>query len=43
MLNQIANFTPGEKKSIDLLRDGKPQQIQIEIGIRPKPGDFLRK
>jgi serine protease DegQ len=43
MLNQIANFTPGEKKSIDLLRDGKPQQIQIEIGVRPKPGDFLRK
>ncbi len=43
MLNQIAAFAPGEKKSIDLLRDGKPQQIQIEIGVRPKPGDFLRK
>ena len=43
MLNQIAAYAPGEKKSMELLRDGKNQSITIEIGIRPKPGDFLKR
>jgi serine protease DegQ len=43
MLNQIAAYAPGEKKSVELLRDGKKESITIEIGVRPKPGDFLKR
>jgi len=43
MLNQIAAYAPGEKKSVELLRDGKPETVMIEIGVRPKPGDFLKR
>jgi serine protease DegQ len=37
MLNQIAEFAPGSKKEIKLLRDGKEQTLTIEIGMRPRP------
>lgn len=43
MLNQIAAYAPGEKKSVELLREGKKQTITIEIGVRPKPGDFIKR
>lgn len=43
MLNQIAAYAPGEKKSVELLRDGKQETVTIEIGVRPKPGDFLKR
>ncbi|MEW6206229.1 MAG: Do family serine endopeptidase [Pseudomonadota bacterium] len=43
MLNQIAAYAPGEKKSVELLRDGKRETVTIEIGVRPKPGDFLKR
>jgi serine protease DegQ len=43
MLNQIAAYAPGEKKAIELLREGKPQTLTIEIGIRPKPGAFIKR
>ena len=43
MLNQIAAYAPGERKSVKLLRDGKPETVTIEIGVRPKPGDFLKR
>ena len=43
MLNQIAAYAPGEKKSVELLRDGNKETITIEIGVRPKPGDFLKR
>ncbi|WP_370261330.1 Do family serine endopeptidase [Limnobacter sp.] len=43
MLNMIAGYAPGEKKMIRLLREGKEQSVSIEIGVRPKPGDFLKK
>ena len=43
VLNQIAAYAPGEKKSVELLRDGKPETVMIEIGVRPKPGDFLKR
>ena len=43
MLNQIAAFSPGEKKPIQLLREGKPHTLTIEIGVRPKPDDFLKQ
>jgi serine protease DegQ len=43
MLNQIAAYAPGEKKSVELLREGKKESITIEIGVRPKPGDFLKR
>ena len=43
MLNQIAAYAPGEKKSVELLREGKNQTISIEIGVRPKPGDFIER
>lgn len=43
MLNQIAAYAPGEKKSVELLREGKNQTISIEIGVRPKPGDFIKR
>jgi len=26
-----------------LLRDGKTETVMIEIGVRPKPGDFLKR
>lgn len=43
MLNQIAGYAPGEKKSIELLREGKKESLTIEIGVRPKPGDFIKR
>ena len=43
MLNIIASYSPGEKKTINLLREGKPTALNIEIGVRPKPGDFIKK
>ncbi|MCR2745118.1 Do family serine endopeptidase [Limnobacter parvus] len=43
MLNQIAGYVPGEKKSVELLRDGKKESLTIEIGLRPKPGDFIKR
>jgi len=43
MLNQIAAYAPGDKKSVELLRDGKTETVMIEIGVRPKPGDFLKR
>jgi len=43
MLNQIAAYAPGDKKSVELLRDGKTETVTIEIGVRPKPGDFLKR
>lgn len=43
MLNQIAGYPPGEKKSIELLREGKKESLTIEIGVRPKPGDFIKR
>lgn len=43
MLNQIAAYEPGEKKSMELLREGKTESITIEIGVRPKPGDFIKR
>ncbi|HEX4879621.1 MAG TPA: trypsin-like peptidase domain-containing protein [Limnobacter sp.] len=43
MLNLIAGYAPGDKKVIKLLREGKENAITIEIGVRPKPGDFLKK
>jgi serine protease DegQ len=43
MLNLIAAYAPGEKKSVELLRDGKNETLSIEIGVRPKPGDFIKR
>ncbi|HEX4842588.1 MAG TPA: trypsin-like peptidase domain-containing protein [Limnobacter sp.] len=43
MLNLIAGYAPGDKKVIKLLREGKENAVTIEIGVRPKPGDFLKK
>jgi serine protease DegQ len=43
MLNQIAAYAPGEKKAIELLREGKPQTLTIEIGMRPKPGALMKR
>jgi len=43
MLNQIAGYAPGETKSVELLRNGKPETLNIEIGVRPKPGDFSKR
>ncbi|MBU0542521.1 MAG: PDZ domain-containing protein, partial [Gammaproteobacteria bacterium] len=43
MLNLIAAYAPGEKKSVELLRDGKNETLNIEIGVRPKPGDFIKR
>jgi serine protease DegQ len=43
MLNQIAGYAPGDKKSVELLRDGKIETLDIEIGVRPKPGDFIKQ
>lgn len=43
MLNLIAGHSPGEKKSVELLRDGKKEALSIEIGVRPKPGDFIKR
>lgn len=43
MLNLIAAYAPGDKKSIELLRDGKNEILSIEIGVRPKPGDFVKR
>ena len=43
MLNQIAAYAPGDKKSVELLREGKKQTMNIEIGVRPKPGDFAKR
>lgn len=43
MLNQIAGYAPGDKKSVELLRDGKIETLDIEIGVRPKPGDFIKR
>lgn len=43
MLNLIAACQPGDKKPVTLMRDGKKTSLTIEIGVRPKPGDFLKK
>jgi serine protease DegQ len=43
MLNLIAAYAPGEKKSVELLRDGKNETLSIEIGVRPRPGDFIKR
>lgn len=43
VLNQIAGYSPGETKSVELLREGKPVEITIEIGRRPKPADLIRR
>lgn len=43
MLNLIAGLTPGEKKKVQVLREGKKVDIVIEIGTRPRPKDFLKK
>ncbi|MCQ8897476.1 trypsin-like peptidase domain-containing protein [Limnobacter humi] len=43
MLNLIASSEPGQKRVIRLLREGKPVSLTIEIGVRPKPGDLLKK
>jgi serine protease DegS len=34
-MNQVARAKPGEKISIDILRNGKPLQLTAEIGVRP--------
>ncbi|WP_339525937.1 Do family serine endopeptidase AlgW [Pseudomonas sp. EA_35y_Pfl2_R111] len=34
-MNQVARAKPGQKISIDILRNGKPQQLTAEIGVRP--------
>lgn len=42
MLNMIASMQPGQHKTVKLLREGKEKTLQIEIGVRPKPKDFLK-
>ena len=34
-MNQVARAKPGEKISIDILRNGKPLKLTAEIGVRP--------
>lgn len=34
-MNQVARAKPGQKISIDILRNGKPLQLSAEIGVRP--------
>ncbi|MDH4395985.1 MAG: trypsin-like peptidase domain-containing protein [Limnobacter sp.] len=43
MLNLIANLVPGEKKKVQVLREGKKVEIIIQIGTRPRPKDLLKK
>jgi len=38
MLNVIAQISPGSKGRFSFLRDGKPVQLDITVGRRPKPG-----
>ncbi|HEX4326680.1 MAG TPA: Do family serine endopeptidase, partial [Burkholderiales bacterium] len=37
MLNVIAQLAPGRAAKMKILRDGKPQDVSIDIGKRPKP------
>jgi serine protease DegQ len=37
MLNVIAQLAPGKAAKMKILRDGKPQDIAVDIGKRPKP------
>ena len=36
-MNQVARSKPGDKVSIEVLRNGKPLQLQAEVGVRPPP------
>ena len=36
-MNQVARVKPGEKTSIEILRNGKPMELTAEIGLRPPP------
>jgi serine protease DegQ len=37
MLNAIAQLVPGSAAKMKVLRDGKPQELPVTIGKRPKP------
>jgi serine protease DegQ len=37
MLDLIAALTPGEPTRFSLSRAGKPQEVSVTIGKRPKP------
>ncbi|RJG11883.1 PDZ domain-containing protein [Pseudomonas cavernicola] len=36
-MNQVARAKPGEKTSIEVMRNGKPLELTAEIGLRPPP------
>jgi len=37
MLNLIAQLVPGSETKMKILREGKPQELSVAIGKRPKP------
>ena len=37
MLNLIAQLAPGSAAKMKILREGKPQDLSVAIGTRPKP------
>lgn len=38
-MNRIATFKPGQSASIDILRNGTPMQLEVQIGERPQEGE----
>ncbi|MCY1445191.1 Serine endoprotease DegS [compost metagenome] len=36
-MNQVARTKPGKQIAIEILRNGKPQTLQAEVGLRPPP------
>jgi len=36
LLNAVAALKPGSQTAIQVLRDGKPQILQVRIGTRPQ-------
>jgi len=37
LLSRIAELTPGSNAHVRLVRDGKPVDVEVMVGKRPKP------